>query len=299
MPSSAAGDPAGAAAEDGDGARGRAGQADRQVQQGGLAGAVRSDQGGHVPVGYGQRAVAQRPRAAVAFPDCVGFDDVHATPSVSRSRRRGGRRPALALIEIPQLAGKQRHHPVLVQAGPVRGGQPARQGAAKDGQLGQRHLAQGGLNERALPGPACREALELQVAVGLQHRVGVDGQRGDHVADLGKLVTGLEVAQPQGVLDLVHQLQKGRHARGGVEPELDRRRGRCPPGRGRIPIPAASARRGDAFGLAHADPFIYIHRSTRRSFGRPADSLDRITSARSATTTSTSPTRRRRALTAS
>jgi hypothetical protein len=33
--------------------------------------------------------------------------------------------------------------------------------------------------------------------------------------------------------------------------------------------------------------------STRRSFGRPADSFERITSARSAITTSSSPTRRR------
>ena len=45
------------------------------------------------------------------------------------------------------------------------------------------------------------------------------------VPDLGKLVAGLEVAEPQRVLNLVHKLQEGRHARGGVEPELDRRRG--------------------------------------------------------------------------
>ena len=48
-----------------------------------------------------------------------------------------------------------------------------------------------------------------------------------------------------------------------------------------------------------ADRCRYSNGSTRRSFGRPADSLDWITSARSATTTSTSPTRRRWALTAS
>jgi hypothetical protein len=35
------------------------------------------------------------------------------------------------------------------------------------------------------------------------------------------LVAGLEVAQPQRVLDLVHKLQVGRNPRGGVEPELD------------------------------------------------------------------------------
>jgi hypothetical protein len=47
------------------------------------------------------------------------------------------------------------------------------------------------------------------------------------------------------------------------------------------------------------DRWRYSNGSTRRSFGRPADSLERITSARSATMTSTSPTRRRRAFTAS
>ena len=66
-------------AEDGNGARARICEADRQVQQGGLAGAVRSDQRGQVPLGDGQRALAQCPRAAIAFPEGVGFDDVHAT----------------------------------------------------------------------------------------------------------------------------------------------------------------------------------------------------------------------------
>ena len=72
------------------------------------------------------------------------------------------------------------------------------------------------------PGPPGRQALVLKLAVGLQHRVRVDGQRGDHVPDLGKLVTRLEVAKPQRVLDLLHELQVGRHPRVRVEPELDR-----------------------------------------------------------------------------
>ena len=53
------------------------------------------------------------------------------------------------------------------------------------------------------PGPG-RQALGLQLLVGLQHRVRVDRQRGDHVPDLRQLVAQLEVAQPQRVLDLVH-----------------------------------------------------------------------------------------------
>ena len=50
-------------------------------------------------------------------------------------------------------------------------------------------------------------------------RVRVDGQRGDHVPDLGRLVTRLQVAKPQRVLYLLHKLQIGRHPRVRVEPE--------------------------------------------------------------------------------
>jgi hypothetical protein len=90
------------------------------------------------------------------------------------------------------------------------------------GQLRQPDLAERGLDERALAGTPGRQALGLQFAVGLEHSVRVDGQQGDRVPDLGLLVAGFEVAQPQGVLDLVDELEVGRHAGRGVEPELDR-----------------------------------------------------------------------------
>ena len=144
-------------------------------------------------------------------------------PPFRRWPRRRGARPAAALIEIPQHAREQRHDPVLVQSRRVGLGQPAAQRAPKPGQLGERDLAEGGQDERALAGPPNDEALGLQLPVGLGHRVRVDGQRGDDVADLGQLVAGLEVAETQRVLDLMDELQVGRHAGGGVEPELDRR----------------------------------------------------------------------------
>jgi hypothetical protein len=75
--------PRGTVTEHGDDARGRRGQADRQVQQRGLARAVRADQRGHVPGGNRQRALAQRPGVAVALAQAAGLDDVHATPSVA------------------------------------------------------------------------------------------------------------------------------------------------------------------------------------------------------------------------
>ena len=217
------------AAEHGEAALGRRRKADRQVQQRALAGAVRTNQRGHVSFGNGERALAQRPSAAVALAQAGCLDDVHATPSVSPSAAPPRvRRPAAALIEIPQLTGDERHDPVLVQPRRICLGQPAVQGTPKPGQLWERDLAEGGQDERALAGPPDDEALGLELAVGLGHRVRVDGQRGDHVPDLGQLVAGLEVAETQGVLDLVDELQVGRHARGGVEPELDRRHRRCP-----------------------------------------------------------------------
>jgi hypothetical protein len=56
-------------------------------------------------------------------------------------------------MEIPQRAGEQRDHPVLVQARRAGGGQPAEQGLVQPGELGKGDLAQRGLDERALAGP--------------------------------------------------------------------------------------------------------------------------------------------------
>jgi hypothetical protein len=105
--------------------------------------------------------------------------------------------------------------------------------------------------------------LSLQLLVGLQDRVRVDDQRGDHVPDLGQLVAGFEVAQPQRVLDLLNQLQVGRHSGGRIQPELDRRRGRGPPGWGRVLISAAGVWRGDAAcpTALVSDLFIYSHKT--------------------------------------
>ena len=47
------------------------------------AGAVWADQRGHVPGRDRQRALVQRPGAAVPLVQAAGLDDVHATPSVS------------------------------------------------------------------------------------------------------------------------------------------------------------------------------------------------------------------------
>jgi len=63
----------------------------------------------------------------------------------------------------------------------------------------------------------------LELAVGLEHGVRVDRQRGDDIFDPRKLVAAPQVPQPERLLDLVDELQVGRHARVRVEPEHQRR----------------------------------------------------------------------------
>ena len=71
------------------------------------------------------------------------------------------------------------------------------------------------------PGPSRDQSLALEIAVGLEHRVRVDRQLGDHLLGRRQLVARLEQAELQGLMDLLDQLQVGRHARSGVELELD------------------------------------------------------------------------------
>ena len=75
------------------------------------------------------------------------------------------------------------------------------------GQLGQPDGARGAVHERALPRPAGRQPPVLQLAVGLQHRVRVDGERADDVLHGRELVTLAQHPQAQGVPYLLHDLQ--------------------------------------------------------------------------------------------
>jgi hypothetical protein len=56
-------------------------------------------------------------------------------------------------------------------------------------------LTEDGKNEGALTRSPNDEARGLQFAVGLRHRVGVDGERCDHVPYLEQLVAGLQIAE--------------------------------------------------------------------------------------------------------
>ncbi len=63
----------------------------------------------------------------------------------------------------------------------------------------------------------------LELPVGLEHRVRVDGDAGDHVLDGGQLVALLEQPEAHGVPHLLDELHVGRDARAGVQMELNHR----------------------------------------------------------------------------
>ena len=74
-------------AQDADGARVRFQQPGGQLQQGGLARAVRPDQPGHPSGGDRQGAVGERLPPPVALAEAAGLDDSgHATSSVKQLR---------------------------------------------------------------------------------------------------------------------------------------------------------------------------------------------------------------------
>src|SRR5208283_1515205 len=77
----------GLTAEHRDRARGRREQADGQLEQGRLAGAVRADQAGHASLGNLQRAVAEGGAAPVALAEPAGLQGGHAMSSSEADRK--------------------------------------------------------------------------------------------------------------------------------------------------------------------------------------------------------------------
>ena|SRR5438552_16526226 len=64
-------------------------------------------------------------------------------------------------------------------------------------------------NKCALAGSAGYEAIALELAVCLEHRVRIDRQFRDHLPGGGKLVTRLESADPDRMANLLDQLPVG------------------------------------------------------------------------------------------
>jgi hypothetical protein len=72
-----------------------------------------------------------------------------------------------------------------------------------------------------MAGPGFNQALALQVAVGLEHGIGVDGRRRDDLPHRGELVARIQQAHPQGLPDLLDDLQVRGYHRPAVDPEAD------------------------------------------------------------------------------
>ena len=76
-------------------------------------------------------------------------------------------------------------------------------------------------DEGPQPGPGPHQALAFEVAVRLEHGVGVDRQLRDDLLRRRQLVTGLEQSELQRLVDLLDELEVGGDARARVEVELD------------------------------------------------------------------------------
>ena len=103
-----------------------------------------------------------------------------------------------------------------------------------------------------LPRPPHGEALPPD-RDSLHHRVRVDRQLRHHLAHLRQLVTRLQVAQTQRLLDLLDQLQIRRDPRSRIERERDRRAS-DPPGGRAFPAGFSPGR--------FADLLIYLHKTS-------------------------------------
>ena len=156
-----------------------------QLQQGGLARAVRADEPDDAALGDGQRAVAQRPGPPVLLAEPAGLDDSahQRPPRRSSCGTRCGRSPRCRRGPGPPRA------PSAASRSSRRGTGPARPGRS-------RRRAD---DERAQPRPGAHQALALQVPVGLEHRVRVDRQLGDHLLRGRQLVARLEHPELQGL----------------------------------------------------------------------------------------------------
>ena len=101
--------------------------------------------------------------------------------------------------------------------------QPSR--AAQWSVGGDRLAAERGRDEGPHAGPGAGQTLVLELAVRLEHGVGVDGQLGHHLLDRRQLVALAQQAEAQCLADLLDDLEIGGDAGAAVQMELDHERG--------------------------------------------------------------------------
>ena len=148
--------------------------------------------------------------AAVRLAEAVGLEDGgHATSSCT-----GG----------PKGVPEEGLDALVVEAGPTRLDQPAVQVGAQRAVRGEGGVAQRPDHERPDARAGGDEAVVLELAVGLEDRVGVDGEVRHDVLDRRQLVALAQEAEPQRLAYLLDDLQVGRDPGPGVQVELDHRR---------------------------------------------------------------------------
>ena len=162
---------AGTPTEDGDRPGARLEEADGELEQRGLAGAVRPDEPDDLAGGDGERALRERPLVAVALAEAVRLEDGgHATSSAEEDRRH---------------SLKERLDALLVETRASRLRQPTLQALAERSVGGERVVAERLRDEDADARPCRDEAEVLQLLVRLQHRVRVDREARDHLLHVG------------------------------------------------------------------------------------------------------------------
>ena len=183
---------------------------DGEVEQRALAGAVRADEADDAAGRDLQRAVRRAPSAAGSvLPRPLGAQDRRSCDcSCCRGRERWSRKSASMLSSS---------RPASARLAPASARRSCRSGpcAASVVSVSVRG------DERADARAGGDEPVVLELAIGLEHGVGVDGQLADDVLDRRELVALAQQAEPQRVPDLLDDLQVRREAGAAVEVELD------------------------------------------------------------------------------
>ena len=190
-------------------ADGRLGEADRELQERRLAGAVRADERRHRARRNLERAVAERPVRAVALARAVRLERrgvAHATLETAGGRTVSAKRAAMFSSSRPAARAW------LIQRCERR---------AELLHVVRRERSQLARDERADPAAALDEPFAIELAVGLQHRVRVDRQAAHDLLHRRQLVARPEDPQPHRLPHLLHELEIGRDARTGFQMKLD------------------------------------------------------------------------------
>ncbi len=184
-----------------------------QVEEGALAGAVGTDQPDHPAGGDLQGAVGERPLAAVLLAQARGpaarcSCGLLAVAAFTAERKVARNSASMLSSSSPARRALASHCSRLSRSGPW---------AARVLSVSVR------VTKVPTPWPRRHQPLVLELAVGLEHGVGVDGEVPHDVLDRRQLVALAEQAEPERAADLLDQLEVRRDPGPPVQVELDHR----------------------------------------------------------------------------